>query len=211
MTVSSFDDRAATWDQDASKVARAAALAAAIEDAIDLDPAASLLEYGAGTGLVSQHLRGSVGSITLADRSRGMLEVLHAKVAEGIFPNGRVWELDLAEQPAPAERFDLVVTAMTLHHIPDLGPVLRSFADLVREGGHVCVVDLEREDGSFHGAGFDGHDGLDRDVLADGLRSAGFEDIGFSPCYRMTKNGREYDLFLATARRGPVRASRPGT
>ncbi len=174
-------------------------VATTIRDAIRLDPSMRLLEYGAGTGLVSQALRASVGPVTMVDTSAGMREVMEHKIAAGTITNARVWDVDLATEPAPDEQFDLVVTVMTLHHIPNLEPVLSGFARLLAEGGHLCIVDLEEEDGSFHGDGFNGHHGFSRAVLGSSLAHAGFTDVGFQRCHQMVRDGVTYPLFLATA------------
>ena len=198
MSHSSFDERAATWDDDPAKVARANDVAAAIGAALPLDPSLSMLEYGAGTGLVTQALRHAVGPVTLADTSAGMRDVIHDKIAAGAITDARVWDIDLATDPAPADRFDLIVTVMTMHHIPDLTPVLDNFVTLLADGGHVAIVDLEEEDGSFHGHGFEGHHGFDQASLAAQLATAGFTDVTFQRCASVERDGGTYPLFLAT-------------
>jgi SAM-dependent methyltransferase len=196
-----FDEKAQSWDDDPSRIERARVSAAAIRAAVPLRSDLRLLEYGAGTGLVSQFLAGDVGSITLADASAGMRDVMAQKIAAGSLPAGtRIWDVDLARESAPADRFDLVVSVMTLHHIHDLDPVLRGFATLLQEGGDLCVVDLDEEDGSFHDDdSFEGHHGLSRNALAAQLHAAGFQDVRFQPCHEITKDdGQVYPLFLAT-------------
>jgi len=225
--MSSFDERAATWDDDPAKVQRANEVATAIAAAVPLDPAMRMLEYGAGTGLVSQALRDLVGPLALADTSVGMLDVIRAKVAAGVLPDARVWDLDLSTQPPPPphgrdqcapcvsgapkaggsvadERFDLIVTVLTLHHIDDTAAVLRAFAALLDDGGHLCIADLDHEDGSFHGEHFHGHHGFDRAALAGDLTAAGFTDIRFDDCGTIKRGGVEFSMFLATARRATV-------
>lgn len=197
----SFDERARTWDDDPVKHARADAAATAIRESVDLHPGVRLLEYGAGTGLLSQQLASQVGSIALADPSHGMREVMEEKAAAGVLPGARVLDLDLSGQPALEERFDLIVTAMVLHHIPDLTPVLEGFARMAEPGGFLCVLDLEREDGSFHGDGFAGHDGFDRAELSGWLNEVGFDTPSFRVCFRLQRHGRDYPLFLAVSRR----------
>lgn len=202
--MSTFDERARTWDDDPSKVERAQVVARSIRAAVPLHGSTRLFEYGAGTGLVTQELAADVGMVTLADSSAGMREVMEAKIAVGSLPfNARVWGLNLVTDPPPAERFDLVVTVMTLHHVPDLAPVLRGFVDLLEDDGRLCVVDLEQEGGAFHRnhMDFDGHDGFAHGELADQLRSAGFDDVQFAPCHEVEKDGRTFPLFLAVARR----------
>ena len=206
MVVNHFDERAATWDDDPAKRERAAVVAAAIRQAIPLDGSERLLEYGAGTGLVSQALRDSVGAVTLADTSAGMREVMLAKIAAGAITDARVWDLDLATHPAPAERFDLVVTVLTLHHIHDVDTVLARFGGLLEEGGRLCIVDLEQEDGSFHGADFDVHQGFERSQLAAQLAAVGFTGIEFRKCHHIVRDGATYPMFLAIcARESPAK------
>ena len=79
MTVSHFDERAREWDSDPEKVERARVTADAIRHTIPLHPDMSALEYGCGTGLLSFALQSDLGQITLADTSKGMLEVCRMK------------------------------------------------------------------------------------------------------------------------------------
>jgi len=201
MTTGNFDERASTWDDDPSHVERAEHVARAIREAIPLDRSTRLLEYGAGTGLLTQALRDSVGPVTLADTSSGMRKVMEDKIAAGGITDARIWDVDLAADKVPDDRFDLIVTAMTLHHIPALDAALSAFAQLLDGGGHLCVADLEHSDGSFHGDGFEGHDGFERAALTEALEAAGFTEVNFRPCHHVEKNGKTYPMFLATCRR----------
>lgn len=195
-----FDDRAATWD-DPAKIDRAAQVARVVREAVPLSSSTRVLEYGAGTGLVTQALRDAVGPVTLADTSAGMRSVMEEKIRTGALSDARIWDVDLATEPPPDEQFDLVVTVLTLHHIPDLDPVLSAFAALLADGGSVCVVDLEAEDGSFHGEGFAGHHGFDRTELAAQLERAGFTGVEFRPCGSVTRPDGTFPMFLATGTR----------
>lgn len=200
-----FDEKAQEWDNDPVKLERAAAVAAAIRNRVRLSPDLSALEYGCGTGLLSFALSRELGSITLADSSAGMLAVLREKIAASGADHLRPMRLDLTVDPLPAERYDLIYTLMTLHHVSDVDRILRDFHALLRPDGALCIADLDREDGSFHGAGFDGHHGFEREALRDRLARAGFGEIQFDTCYMMRKSqgegAREYPVFLAVARK----------
>ena len=198
-----FDQAARSWDDDPAKVERARVVAEQIVEQLDPSSDARLFEYGAGTGLVAQHLRDHLGALTLADNSVGMRDVMAGKVADGRLPEGtRIWDLDLATQAVPdGERFDLAVTVQVLHHVHDLAPVLTGFAALLEPGGHLCIVDLELEDGTFHGDGFGGHHGFSREQLGGQLEAAGFTGVTFRHSYDLEKNGHAYPLFLAIATR----------
>jgi len=195
---SHFDDRAATWDDNPQHVERASAIAAAIVEAVPLGPTTRLLEYGAGTGLVSEALRQHVGPITLADTSEGMRSVIQSKIDAGALGEATIWDVDLATTPpATDDRFDLIVTVMTLHHIVELAPTLEAFCRLLVPGGHLCIADLELEDGSFHGDGFHGHHGFARAVLTSDLAAAGFDEPDFTTPHRIERDDRTYPIFLA--------------
>jgi hypothetical protein len=77
--------------------------------------------------------------------------------------------------------------------------VLTGFRQLLAPRGHLCIADLEREDGSFHGADFDGHHGFERPALTDELTRAGFTHVRFTDCTSMIRDGVSYPVFLATA------------
>lgn len=202
-----FDQRARDWD-DAGKVERARVVAVAIRAVVDVDDTTRLLEYGAGTGLATEHLAvDGIGPVTLAEPSAGMREVIGDKVTDGRLPaDAVVLDLDLADDEAPDTApdtaFDLVLTVMTLHHIPDVDRVMRGFAALVAPGGRLCIVDLVAEDGSFHQHldDFDGHDGFTRAGLASTLTAAGFAEPTWEVVHHLDKDGATYPLFLATAR-----------
>lgn len=168
---------------------------------MQLHPHTRLLEYGAGTGLLAEQLRANVGHIALAEPSRGMREVLEVKTAGGSLAGAEVLDLDLVRDPPPDRSFDVIVTLMVLHHIPDLTPVLEGFATLLVDGGTLCVIDLDEEDGSFHGDGFEGHEGFAHAWLAERLTEAGFTAPDFEPCSHTEKDGRNYGLFLAICQR----------
>jgi ubiquinone/menaquinone biosynthesis C-methylase UbiE len=203
MTTDDFDARAATWDDDPAKVERARAVAAAIGRSVPLVPTMRALEYGCGTGLLSFVLRPRLGAVTLADVSQGMLDVAAAKIAAAGDPAMRTTKLDLVADPLPAERYDLVYSLMTLHHIPDTAAILARFRAVLREPGWLAVADLDAEDGSFHGTGFDGHLGFDRDRLGALARAAGFATVAFSTAHVMASPvgtaARTYPIFLMVA------------
>jgi len=199
MTPETFDERAATWD-DEEHLRRASTVAALLREALPLTRETRLLDYGAGTGLLSQHLVDDVGHTIVADPSEGMREVARGKAEGGVLPGALVTDLDLGRDPAPDDlEVDVIVAMMALHHVPDLAPVLAGFHQLLAPGGHLAIVDLEAEDGSFHGDDFHGHDGFEPDQLTTWVTDAGFEVPRFQHAMAVTKEEREYGLFLAVA------------
>jgi ubiquinone/menaquinone biosynthesis C-methylase UbiE len=202
---SDFDARASTWDEDASKRERARRVAEAIVSRVPSLSGKTLLEYGAGTGLLGLALQPLVAELTLADSSREMLAVAEEKIAAGGIRNARTLHVDLTAAPALDLRFDVVCTLLTLHHIPDTDGILAAFHRLLPAGGLLCVADLDREDGSFHGPGFSGHNGFDRAELGARLERSGFRDVRFETACDVRKETaagpRTFPMFLAIAER----------
>lgn len=203
--MTSFDDRAKDWDADQTKVDRAYAIADAIRRNVSLRSDMRVLEYGCGTGLLGFRLRPDIGDLTLADVSEGMLDVVREKLAARPDAHVHPMKLDLMTDPLPDGRFDLVCTAMTLHHIADTDAVLRRFSAILAPSGHLCIADLDTEDGSFHGPGENVHHGFDRDVLGDQIAQAGLRVVRFITAYTMQKASagvmRTYPIFLMVAQK----------
>jgi len=201
-----FDSKARQWDENPLFRERGQKIARAIRETVPLHRKMSALDYGCGTGLLSFPLKDELGDILLADSSSGMLDVLAGKIAAQGAGNMTPVKLDLLVDPPLAQRFDLIYTSMTLHHVPDTDYILRVFHDLLKPGGYLCVADLDKEDGSFHGVEVDVHHGFDQSELSQRAAQAGFADMRFQTVFSIAKEHetgpRDYPVFLMTARRG---------
>ena len=200
-----FDEKAGSWDQDPVRVARAAEIAARIQDRVDLPDGARVLDYGCGTGLLGFHFLAR-GAVTFADASPGMLREVEAKLEAGGHTAGRTVLLDPGHPELPGA-FHAIVSLMTLHHVAEPREALAFLADHLEPGGWLALCDLDAEDGSFHDPPQpDVHHGFPREALARWARDVGLVEIGFTTPWvmRAQRGGvdREYPLFLLTARRG---------
>jgi ubiquinone/menaquinone biosynthesis C-methylase UbiE len=200
-----FDSKARQWDDNPLFRERGLKIADAVRQAVPLTRGMNALDYGCGTGLLSFPLKDELGAILMADSSGGMLEVVNEKIAAQGVTNMTTLQLDLLADPAPAQRFDLIVTAMTLHHVPDTDRILHVFHELLAPGGYLCVADLDQEDGSFHGPEVDVHHGFDRADLGRRAAQAGFAGVQFQTVFSIAKERErgtaDYPVFLMTARR----------
>ncbi len=103
--------------------------------------------------------------------------------------------------PVPTERYDLVFSMMTLHHVTDVARGLAAFHEMLNPGGYLCIADLDAEDGSFHGPDVDVHHGFDRAALRTALAAAGFVAIAIEDCFVVEHGPQRYPMFLACGRR----------
>jgi ubiquinone/menaquinone biosynthesis C-methylase UbiE len=164
-----------------------------------------VLEYGCGTGLLGFALQPQASHITLADSSEGMLEVLREKIAASGVTNMTPRRLDLQVDPLPEDRFGLICSLMALHHIPDTRDILGKFHALLEPGGWVALLDLDQEDGSFHGPEVEVHRGFDRPAFKADLEYVGFSRIEVCTAYNIqrefTRGGGQYPVFLAVGQK----------
>ncbi len=165
-------------------------------------------EFGCGTGLLSFSLKDVFGKITLADNSMGMIEVLEEKIRKEGIPNFTPLLIDVFHEDYKKNAYDVVYTLMTLHHVKDIGKILRIFHRMLKPGGYVCIGDLDKEDGTFHSNDphFDGHKGFDRKELSALLTYNGFEVKHYTICHEIIKtdnsNIKKYPLFLMIGKKG---------
>jgi 2-polyprenyl-3-methyl-5-hydroxy-6-metoxy-1,4-benzoquinol methylase len=194
-----FDQAAITWEDNPVRRQLNDAVTAAIIEAIPLRPDWTVLEYGCGTAALSRRLAPQVSRVLAMDASAGMIaEAAKFATAQGL-ANLATRQLDLLREPPPEERFDLIVSAMTLHHVTDTSLLFRRLHSLLRPGGQMALADLFPEDGSFHDDPEIPHHGFDPASLADILAGLGLADAVWREIHRIEKNGFTYPVFLLTA------------
>jgi 2-polyprenyl-3-methyl-5-hydroxy-6-metoxy-1,4-benzoquinol methylase len=202
-----FNKEAAQWDSNPGRVK----LANEVADAIirEAAPARGMdaLDFGCGTGLVTLRLQPLVRSILGADSSEGMLGVLQAKIQSQGLSNVKTRQVDFEKGGRIEGEFHLIVSSMTLHHVPATAPLFRQWRELLLPGGTVCFADLDAEDGSFHGDNTGVfHLGFDREHLKKLLRETGFQDIRDTTATTMLKDvatggKRAFPVFLISAKK----------
>jgi len=202
-----FDKDAANWDAKSHRVRLAGDVSAAIRQEVVLHADMKVLDYGCGTGLVSLPMAGEVSSLTGIDSSSGMLEVFSQKALELGYRNVLGLLIDLENGDTLSERYDLILSSMTFHHIRDIQMVIARLFDVLNPGGAFCLADLDPDDGLFHSdpSGVH-HQGFKREEMISHFRSAGFQNIRVKTAAIMRRPGtdgieREFTIFLITGYR----------
>ena len=193
-----FNEKAKTWDTDDMIKQLSSAVGASILENIPLDDQMDVLDFGAGTGLISTQVAPLVKKIVAVDVSRAMLDKLASKPEF----HGKIQVLcqNIIEQPLD-ECFDLIMSAMSMHHVQDTDKMLASFAAHLKPGARIALADLDKEDGSFHPQGTEGvfHSGFERNAFKASLEKHGFEDIHFVTAHTIYREEKAFPVFLALA------------
>jgi ubiquinone/menaquinone biosynthesis C-methylase UbiE len=202
-----FDNAAATWDENPGRVKINRDIGSAILKQNIVTPDMDVLDFGCGTGLLTVRLQPFVRSVTGVDSSAGMLNVLQNKITKLHLPNVKTMLVDMEKGQKLTGSYQLVLCSLTLHHIPEIKPVLAQFNQVIKPTGYLCIADLDLDDGQFHEdkTGVF-HSGFDRKVIRQYLLEAGFEDITEETAATITKPSlsqgiRDFSIFLMTGRK----------
>ncbi len=98
------------------------------------------LDAACGTGRYARDLVGRGHRVIGVDSSPDMLDRARASVPEAEFRLG-----DLQRLPVGGRAADVIVCALALTHVADLGPVMAEFARVLRPGGHLVISDVHSE------------------------------------------------------------------
>lgn len=207
ITQRNFDDAAVSWDDEPRRVRLAAEVADAVKRQVVPDLTMDVLDFGCGTGLVTLEIQPFVRTITGADTSAGMLQKLRDKVDARGLGNVATILIGKEHDTLPSERFSLLVSSMTLHHVEDVSALLQEFYRVLVPGGVVALADLDAEDGSFHQHDIStSHNGFDRGWMRAMLEETGFHDVKDVTAAMIEKKAADgtfktYSVFLVTARK----------
>ena len=195
-----FDKQALAWDDNPVRRELTSAIAAFICQTIPLNKQFSMLDYGCGTGLLSFLLSYKVGSICAADVSDGMLAQVRKKITAGNVENIEAANFDITKTTPLNRTFDLIVSAMAMHHIEDATGAITKLAQLLKPGGWLAIADLCAEDGSFHEKGVAVHKGFEPAEIAEHLKSLKMTSVKYKNVFEIPKNQRIYPVFCICAK-----------
>lgn len=201
-----FNIEAANWDSE-KRIKRAKIIADEIIKSIPIEGHFRALEFGCGTGLVSFNLADKFEHITLIDTSEGMIDKLNQKIRHSDVKNMNALCRDINAGSKLNEKYDVIYTSMALHHTQDINLTLETLYELLNSEGHLCIIELTPDDGSFHKEekDFKGYNGFNQDFLKGLLHKLGFKNLSSHIFYNDKKLidgvGVDYSLFIMTGRK----------
>ncbi len=176
-----WDSYAAGWDDDEAARAYAGAaygsLSEVAENAGILLRGARVIDFGCGTGLLTEHLVDAHISVVAVDTSPAMLGVLLAKIEE------RGWaEVDArTELPPQTRSYDVIVCSSVCGFLDDYPATVRDLVERLKPGGLFVQWDWERTEEDPHG--------LSRDEILETLASAELEEITVDTAFEIPIDG----------------------
>jgi len=180
------------------RVKNARSIAELIVKNIELSPTMEVMDFGAGTGLLSFFVAQKVAKIVAVDNSPSMLEEFDKKSVE-FDSKTEILEIDLSKQSMD-RKFDGIISSMTIHHLEDTKALFSKFYEMLEKDGFIAIADLDSEDGSFHSDNTGVyHYGFDRKELEVIAKEVGFSKITFETASIIEKPQCDFSVFLMTA------------
>ncbi len=163
-----------------------------------------VMDIGAGTGILDIMLAPYVKEIVAFDLSEGMLNVFKEKIGKNNINNIRIYKHDILSDGFPEKDFDLIITSMTFHHLDDPIEALKKLKEYLKTGGYIAVIDLYKEDGTFHSDNADvKHFGFDENEIENWIKKAGLEKVKYQIVHTITKERerqkKKYPVFMIMA------------
>lgn len=197
-----FNKHAAAWDENPGRLEMADSVFSAIQNTLKLSKNMDVLDFGCGTGLLSLRILPFVHTVTGADSSTGMLDVLNSKIAAQNLSMIKTLFINTEHGESLTGTYDVVTSSMTMHHIKDPALLIRQLHEIIKPGGYLCIADLDPDDGKFHDNNYGVfHKGFHRDKMKRLFSDAGFTEISVVTAAEITKpdadgNMNSFTIFL---------------
>ncbi|TOL99397.1 SAM-dependent methyltransferase [Vibrio parahaemolyticus] len=187
-----WDGLAKNWESNPATEQFAQSVFAQLQQLTQLD-GIKVLDFGCGTGQLSQLLSPIVKDIVALDASEAMIEELDKKELLNVEPVVDALSRGLvAQHPAFRGQFDLVVASSVLVFVDDVESSLDIAHSLLNEGGYFVHFDWVAETEQ---------DGFTLSRSENALSNAGFVDVEAKKVFDITSDGQTMSVLMGVGRR----------
>ncbi|MFG0607527.1 class I SAM-dependent DNA methyltransferase [Vibrio mimicus] len=193
--VHDWDEYAASWESNPSTHIFAQSVFQQLTKILSLQ-GKHVLDFGCGTGLLSQLMSPLARDIVALDSSEAMIEELDRKELRNVEPVVDALTRGLvAQHPAFRKQFDLVVASSVCAFLPNFQDAADIIFTLVDEGGYFVHFDwLADETG-------DTDMSLTANEIETVLRNAGFASIDVQVAFEVTTEQGTLPVVIGVARK----------
>jgi ubiquinone/menaquinone biosynthesis C-methylase UbiE len=158
------------------------------------------IDFGCGTGLVGMNLLNDFHSMLFLDTSQNMINQIKQKISDFNFQNVDTLCFDFEKEGLSDLRADYIFMAQVLLHIDDVEFVLSRLFDVLNEGGHLLIVDYNKNENIVSDIV---HNGFNQVELTDIMTKIGYRDIQSKTFYTGSKifMGHDASMFILDAQK----------
>ncbi|NUU63615.1 class I SAM-dependent methyltransferase [Paenibacillus agri] len=158
------------------------------------------IDFGSGTGLLGMNLLGDFHSVLFLDTSPNMINQIKQKISEFNIQNADTLCFDFEKEDLSDLRVDYIFMAQVLLHIADYELVLSRLYDVLNEGGHLLIVDFDKNENVASDLV---HNGFQQDELTGKMTKIGYGNIQSKTFYTGSKifMGQDASMFILDAQK----------
>lgn len=153
------------------------------------------IDFGCGTGLVGMNLLNNFSSILFLDTSENMINQIKQKISDLNIQNADTVCFDFEKENLSNLHADYIFMAQVLLHIGDVELVLSRLYDVLNEGGHLLIVDFNKNQKISSEIV---HNGFDQTELANIMTKIGYKTVQSKTFYTGSKifMGHDASMFI---------------
>ena len=129
------------------------------------------IDFGCGTGLVGMQLLNDFQSVLFVDAAQNMVDEIQKKIEKFNLQNASTHCIDIENVSTNKLRADYIFMAQVLLHIENTEFVLSKLYDMLNEGGHLLIVDFDKNEKVVSDMV---HNGFEQKELASLLTKVGY-------------------------------------
>lgn len=151
------------------------------------------VDFGCGTGLVGMQLLNNFNSILFLDSSQNMIDMIKQKINLLNIQNADTLCFDMEKESLLNLDADYIFMSQVLLHINDVELILSRLYDALNSGGHLIIVDYDKNEEVVSDKV---HNGFDQKELADLMTKIGYREILSKTFYTGSKIFMNQDASL---------------
>ena len=190
----SWDDYADEWDTNIDAIQYSEKAFDSLLSEVDIK-GLNILDFGCGTGLLTERMSPLANRIVTLDASKKMIEVLQAKNLANVFAVSESLTSSLINNNSVFnDKFDVIVASSVFSFLPGYVPTLKLLKSLLVSDGLLLHWDwLSPEPGSDFG--------LSESSVKKSLEEAGFNEISISSPFSLTSSKGTMPVIMGVAKK----------
>ena len=160
----------------------------------------SAIDFGCGTGLVGMNLIDVFHSVLFLDSSQNMIHEVEHKISSSSIQNAATLCFDIEKDGHLDLQADYIFMVQVLLHIKDVDLILSRLYEILKESGHLLIVDFNKNENIVSDMV---HNGFVQMELTDAMAQIGYRNIQSQTFYTGSKifMGHDASLFVLDAQK----------
>lgn len=191
-----WSKQAPTWDSNPGVVAYADAAFASLISAVPVGRDARVLDFGCGTGLLTERIAPIVQEVVAVDKSGAMIQMLADKNLPNVRFGVAAWTPNtIGADKLAANPFGLIVCSSVCAFLDDYPSTVAMLSELLEPGGYFVQWDWELDAGAVE------QFGLSADGITQAIQNAGLETVSVATGFDIEFEGQHMRPLMGVGRR----------